>query len=61
MEIKRRQTGSGEYTDYKHITHRVIHSVLLSEEALDNLETRTAEALYLIFTEMPRLPGLKES
>ena len=50
QDIGKRQIGMSEYTDTKEHTHKVIHSVIFTDEEKRDLEEKIADDLYQIFT-----------
>lgn len=50
MELLRSQVGEGSYIDRKDKTHKVIHSVIFTDEEKRELEDKIVEDLYRIFT-----------
>ena len=50
MEPIRTQVAQSSYTDQKDRIHKVIHSVIFTEEEKRELEDKIVEDLYRIFT-----------
>ena len=48
--IDKKELGYSEYSDSKSSTHRIKHSVVLTEAKKRELEERIADELYRIFT-----------
>ncbi len=48
--IEKKELGYSEYSDSKSSTHRIKHSVVLTESKKRELEERIADELYRIFT-----------